>query len=353
MTVPDTYPLPNMMDFTSCLAGCSFFSKIDLRKGYHQIPVNPQDIPKTAIITPFGLFEYLRMPFGLRNAGSSFQRMMDRVLAGLDFCFWYLDDVVVASVSYEQHLQHLHLLFQWLQEHGLVINLEKCVFAARKIEFVGHELSAAGVRPLYNHVEALQAYPRPSTVKQLQAFLGLVNFYRRFVPAAARLLKPLTKALVGGARAVAPVVWTDSMQSAFLGAKSAVAAATCLAHPVVGERLGLIVDASATHVGAALQQKPSPSSPWQPLGFFSKKLDTAQMKYSAFDREMFACYVGIRHFRYILEGQTYNIHRPQAAHLCFWKDVQPLDGAAVQTIFLHFGIHQRYLACGRCGQPCG
>jgi hypothetical protein len=178
---------------------------------------------------------------------------------------------------------------------------------------LGHELSAAGVRPLYSHVEALQAYPRPSTVKQLQAFLGLVNFYRRFVPAAARLLKPLTDALVGGARAAAPVVWTDSMQSAFLGAKSAVAAATCLAHPVVGARLGLMVDASATHVGAALQQKPSPSPPWQPLGFFSKKLDTAQMKYSAFDREMFACYAGIRHFRYILEGRPFTIftdHKP-------------------------------------------
>jgi hypothetical protein len=88
VTVPDSYPLPNMMDFSSRMAGCSIFSKIDLRKGYHQIPVYPADVPKTAIITPFGLFEYLRMPFGLRNAGNTFQQMMDRVLAGLDFCFW-------------------------------------------------------------------------------------------------------------------------------------------------------------------------------------------------------------------------------------------------------------------------
>jgi hypothetical protein len=121
-----------MMDFTSRVAGCSFFSEVDLWKGYHIIPVNPQDIPKTAIIIPFGLFEYLQMPFGLRNAGSFFHRMMDWVLAGLDFCYWYLDDVVVASVTYEQHPQHLHLLFQRLQEHGLVINLEKFVFAAKK-----------------------------------------------------------------------------------------------------------------------------------------------------------------------------------------------------------------------------
>jgi hypothetical protein len=107
------------------------------------------------------------MLFGLRNAGCSFQRMIERVLAGLDFCYWYLDDVVVASVTYEQHLRHLHLLFQRLQEHGLVINLEKCVFAAKKIEFLGLELLVAGIKPLYSHVEALQAYPHPSTVKQL------------------------------------------------------------------------------------------------------------------------------------------------------------------------------------------
>jgi hypothetical protein len=207
-----------------------------------------------------------------------------------------LDNVVVASVMYEQHLQHLNSLFQRLQEHGLEINLEKCVFSAKKIMFLGHELSAAGVKPLHSHVEALQAYPHPSMVKQLQAFLGLVNFCRHFVPAAARMLRQLTDTLIGSAKGSASVLWTDNMQLAFSRAKSAVAAATCLVHPVVRARLGLMVDASATHVEAALQQKPSPSAPWQPPGFFCKKLNSVQMKYSAFDREMFTCYAGIRHF---------------------------------------------------------
>jgi hypothetical protein len=128
VTVPDSYPVPNMLDVATKMAGCRVFSKVDLRKGYHQIPVHPPDIPKTAITTPFGLFEYLRMPFGLRNAGNTFQRMMDRILSGLDFCFWYLDDIITASPSSEQHLAHLRLLFQRLQEHGLVINLEKMCF---------------------------------------------------------------------------------------------------------------------------------------------------------------------------------------------------------------------------------
>jgi hypothetical protein len=101
VTVPDTYPLPNMMDFSSRVAGCSIFTKIDLRKGYYQIPMHPAGILKTAIITPFGLFEFLRLTFGLRNAGSTFQRLMDRVLAGLAFAFVYLDDIIIASPSME------------------------------------------------------------------------------------------------------------------------------------------------------------------------------------------------------------------------------------------------------------
>jgi hypothetical protein len=178
VTTPDSYPLPNIMDFAVKMAGCSVFSKIDLRKGYHQIPVHPSDVPKTAITTPFGLFEYLRMPFSLRNAGNTFQRMMDRILAGLDFCFWYLDDVIVASPSHQQHLLHLEQLFTHLQAHGLVINLEKFSFAASNVTFLGHEVSAAGAKPLQSHVEAIDSFPLPGTFKQLQAFLGLVNFYR-------------------------------------------------------------------------------------------------------------------------------------------------------------------------------
>jgi hypothetical protein len=116
-----------MTDFTIKMASCFVFSKVSLRKGYHQIPVNTSDVQKMVITTPFGMFEYLRMPFGLQNAGNTFQRMMGRVLEGVDFCFWYLDDVVIVSPSYELHLEHLRQLFQRMQDHGQVINLEKCL----------------------------------------------------------------------------------------------------------------------------------------------------------------------------------------------------------------------------------
>jgi hypothetical protein len=129
VTVPDTYPLPNMTDFSSRVAGCSIFTNIDLRKGYYQIHMQPADILKTAIITPFGLFAFLRLTFGLRNANSTLQWLMDWVLAGLAFTFVYLDDIIIVSPSMEQHQQDVEEVFWRLQAASLVINLEKCTFA--------------------------------------------------------------------------------------------------------------------------------------------------------------------------------------------------------------------------------
>jgi hypothetical protein len=138
VTEADVYPLPNMLDFADRLHGCTVFSKIDLRKGYWQIPVAAEDIKKTAISTPFGLFEFLRMPFGLRNAGSSFQRMLDCVLTGLPFAYCYLDDLHIASPDRATHFSHLRQVFGRLRDFDLVISLEKCDFCVDSFEFLGH-----------------------------------------------------------------------------------------------------------------------------------------------------------------------------------------------------------------------
>jgi hypothetical protein len=302
-----------MMDFAQKAAGCSVFSKIEFRKGNNQIPMNPADICKTAITTPFGLFEYTRMPFGLRNASNTFQRMIDRVTGDLDFCFAFQDDLEVASQTEELHRRHLRQIFQRLREHGLVINAEKCVFGASTIDFLGHRVDASGVRPLPAYVEAVVDFPPPTNVKELQGFLGLLNFYRKFLPGVASTLRPFTDALRGGGKGADRIVWTPEMATAFSSSKQVLAKATYLAHPLPGAAISLTVDASSTHVGAGLHQRRPGSVVWEPLGFFSKKLDPAQTRYSAFDRELLACASGIRHFRYMLEGRKFTIftdHKP-------------------------------------------
>jgi hypothetical protein len=229
VTRPDKYPVPNIQDLSSRLHGCVVFSKLDLRKGYYQIPMAARDVPKTAVITPFGLFEFLRMPFGLKNAGQRFQRLIDRVLAGLDFVFIYLDDVIVGSATVEDHLRHLRLVFERLQQYGLVLNMDKCLFGVQEVEFLGHTITAAGAAPMVKHVQVIQEFPRPSDSKQLQRFLGLVNFYRRFIPGAAGILKPLSDALQGPKKTA--LVWSAAMLAAFEKAKAAVCDAAQLDHP--------------------------------------------------------------------------------------------------------------------------
>ena len=137
---------------------------------------------KMAIITPFGLWEFLRMPFGLRNAGQSFQRLMDQILASLDFTFVYYDNVLVASQNVEPHKEHLQAVLQIFSEHGLVFNAGKCLLGEAELDYLGHQVSAFGITPMEDRVAANSKFPPPTTIRHLQTFLGMVNFYRRFMP---------------------------------------------------------------------------------------------------------------------------------------------------------------------------
>ena len=303
MTTTDRYPVRNLQDFNNELRGMKYFSKVDLLKGYHQIPVFKDHVRKTAVITPFGLYLFPRCPFGLKNAGQDFQRLMDQILGDIPHTFVYLDDVLIASATKEEHLEDLERVFKILAENGLVVNRKKCILGVSSVEFLGHLVDANGIRPLPEKVEAIRKVKTPTSIKELRRFLGMVNYYRRFVQSAAHHLYYLFDALKASPKRLS---WSENMESSFVAIKDALANSTMLHHPDASLPLAITTDASDVAMGAVIEQR-GPKG-WEPLAFFSKKFSDTQQNYCPYDRELEAAHKAIRHFKYMVEGRPFTLY---------------------------------------------
>ena len=327
-TKRDSYALPLLHDFSSQLCGTVIYSRLDLKNAFWQIPIADEDIGKTSVATPYGSYEFLRMNYGLSGASQTFQRHMDEVLRDLSVIesdgtrrnvvvFTYIDDILVASTSKDNHVKDLDAVLERLSENNLRVNPLKCQIGVEELEFLGHRINAQGISPTEEKVSALTNYTRPEKLKGLRRFLGMANFYRRFIPNGAALLMPLY-ALVSknqSKKGNPVLVWTDSEIKAFDCAKNALKLGAMLAFPDPSVPLIIAADASNIAVGGTLYQICKGIK--KPLGFYSKKLDKTQSKYSVFGRELLALAQSLKHFRRFVEG----------SELILITDHKPIIGA--------------------------
>ncbi|XP_075128097.1 uncharacterized protein LOC142201168 [Leptodactylus fuscus] len=257
-TIRDSYPVPRIEESLTALGKARYFSSLDLASGYWQVPVAEKDKAKTAFIVPMGLFEFNRMPFGLSNAPGTFQRLMESCLGDMNFeaTLIYLDDIVVYSASFTQHLDQLGQVFRCLRGHGLKLKPKKCRIFQREIEYLGHKVSEAGIQPSDDKVRAVQQWPTPTTLREVRAFLGLAGHCRRFIKHFAKLAEPLHKLLRATARGpkTQRINWGPRQAEAMDKIKEALTSAPILAYADYNLPFRLYTDASLYGLGAVLSQ---------------------------------------------------------------------------------------------------
>jgi hypothetical protein len=304
-TIKNKYPLPRIDDLLDQLHGATIFSKIDLQSGYHQIRVKCADIQKTAFRTKYGHFEWTVMPFGLTNAPATFQTLMNSILGPfLDkFVIVYLDDVLIYSKTPQEHKQHLRLLLQALRDHQLYAKLTKCEFWRDTLPFLGHVISQAGISMDPSKLTAIQHWPAPATVTQLQSFLGLANYYRRFVKDYSAIAAPLTALCSPKLKKDLP--WTQEHQAAFEQLKTALVTAPIIHPPDLTQPFNVTTDASNFAVGAVLTQ--GEGSALRTVAYESRKMTPAERNYPVHDKEMLAVMYALKKWRHYVKGTDVTI----------------------------------------------
>ena len=301
VTKRDDYSLPDPQSIFDKLAGNHYFSKLDIASAYWTIPVNPVDVEKTAFHTPRGMYEMLVMPFGLCNAPATFQRVMDRTFDGAPNCESYVDDILIFSPTFEEHLRHLRIAFQRLDAAGLQLRKDKCELGYREVEFLGHRISSTGRSPTPDYVHKLENFPHPTTVMELQRFLGTVNYYRCYMKDLSGIAEPLYALLRKGKC----WRWDERCCEAFeLLRSQLVKEHVSLAYPDWRAEFYVEADASNRGVAAVLSQLDTETKKLRPIQFFSSSLSPTQKNYSAGQMEAWALVAACRKWSVYLKGAS-------------------------------------------------
>lgn len=309
-TVEDKYPLPQISELLDKLGRCQYFSTIDLKSSFHQIEMDPESIAKTAFSTPTRHLEWTRVPFGLKNAPSTFQRVMDNILRGVasEQCCTYLDDIIVFSTSLAEHIQRLEAVFKRLRSANLKIQLDKTDFLKREVAYLGHIVTPEGVRPNPDKIAAIKNFPIPKTSKEIKGFLGLLGYYRKFIKDFAKLTKPMTRCLKKNSTID---IENPEYRHCFEMCKTLLSNDPILQYPDFAKPFRLTTDASNFALGAVLSQ--ISGSDDLPIAYASRTLNESEQKYSPIEKELLAIVWAVGYFRPYLYGRRFTIysdHRP-------------------------------------------
>ena len=301
--IVDPHPIPRIEDIFAKMAGGTLYTKLDLSHAYLQLRLDDAAREYLVINTHRGLYEYTRLPFGVSSAPAIFQRTMESILQGLDQVAVYIDDILITGRSEEEHLKVLDEVLQRLEKAGMRLKKSKCTFLSQSVEYLGHKISKEGLQPTEDKVRAITHAPKPNNVSQLKAFLGLVNYYHKFMPNLSTVLSPLYKLL----QVKVPWTWGRQQQQAFDEAKSFLKSPQLLTPYDTEKPLVLACDASPVGVGAVLAHRMEDGSD-RPIGYASRALTLTERKYAQIDKEALAIVYGIKRFHQYLYGRNFIIH---------------------------------------------
>lgn len=327
VTRKDSYPLPRIDDTLDTLSEAKWFSTLDLKSGYWQVEVHPDDREKTAFSVGSGLMQFKVLPFGLCNASATFERLMDCVLRGLTWktCLVYLDDIIVFGKTFEEHISNLRGVFQRLRGAHLKLSPKKCHLFRGQVKYLGHVVSSEGVSTDPEKIEAVRTWPIPKDRRELRSFLGLASYYRRFIKGFANTARSLHQLTEKGR----PFLWTDMCDKSFEELKGALCKAPVLRYPKPGQKFILDTDASNHGIGAVLSQVTDGEE--APVAYFSKTLSKAERNYCVTRKELLAVILATKHFHKYLYGQKFVLRTDHAA-LKWLMQFKNLEGQVARWV---------------------